>query len=177
MNADSLLRCLVPSRIRERFDALARDRGETPSSMLRLLINEALAGTGSPRMFGGAEDDAVSRRSDRVTVRMRPGDGRRLRLRAEVRGTKPATYLALLVRAHLSAEAPLPQAELAEVKRVLSEVSAVARALRRNSVGDGTDDCIDRNELNEALNRVEQARSAIASFVQASLASWESDLA
>jgi hypothetical protein len=177
MNADRFLRCRVPEQVRVRFDALAHDRGETQSSLLRRLIDQALADACESSTSRGAEQGAPDRRSDRVTVRMRPGDGHRLRLRAEARATRPATYLAMLVRAHLHADAPLPEAELIQVKQVLSEIASVARALRVESGSDANGKRFERTELEEALVRVEQARGAIASLVQASVTSWESDLA
>ena len=177
MNADRFLRCRVPEQVRVRFDALAQDRGETQSSLLRRLIDQALADAGGSPTSGGGDHGAADRRSDRVTVRMRPGDGHRLRLRAEARATKPATYLAMLVRAHLHADAPLPEAELIQVKQVLLEIASVARALRVESGSDAHGKRLERTELDEALLRVEQARGAVASLVQASVTSWESDLA
>ena len=83
----------------------------------------------------------------------------------------------MLVRAHLHADAPLPEAELIQVKQVLSEIASVARALRVESGSDANGKRFERTELEEALQRVEQARTAIASLVQASATSWESDLA
>jgi hypothetical protein len=177
MNADQFLRCRVPEQVRNRFVTLAVAMGETPSSLLRRLIDEALSGSGEPCGFGGAEVDTAIARSDRVTVRLRPGDGRRLRLRAEARGAKLSTYLALLARAHLHADAPLPQSELVEVKRALSEVAAVARAIRQADSDGVHPGHIGSAELVEALNLVERARAEIAGLVQASMNSWESDLA
>lgn len=177
MNADEFLRCRVPAGVRNRFDALARERGATSSSLLRSLIDNALSAAGGAATFGGAEPQTASARSERLTVRLRPGDGQRFRARAAARGAKSATYLAILVRAHLSADPPLPETELIELKRVLSELAAVARALRSHG-GSGNDPGgIDRQELWSALDRVEQTRRATAEFVKASIASWESDLA
>ena len=177
MNADHFLRFRVPGRVRDRFEVLARNRGETPSSLLRQLINEALADTGDPARLGAAEVDGAATRSDRLTVRLRPGDAQRLRVRAGARGTKPSTYLALLVRAHLRANSPLPQPELIEVKRALAEVAAVSRALRLGVPASAAMHGSDATSLDEVLRRIEQARGAIASLVQANIASWENDLA
>ncbi len=177
MNADEVLRCRVPAGVRNRFDALARERGETSSSLLRSLIDNALSASSGATTFGGAEAQTASARSERLTVRLRPGDGQRLRARAAARRTKSATYLAILVRAHLSADPPLPETELIELKRVLSEIAALARALRSHGGGDVDPGGIDRREVWDALDRVEQTRRATAELVKASIASWESDLA
>ena len=50
--------------------------------------------------------------SDRITIRLRPGDGLEVIRRATERGMRPATYVSALVRAHITANPPLPAAEV-----------------------------------------------------------------
>ena len=50
--------------------------------------------------------------SDRLTIRLRPVDGIEVIRRATERGLKPATYVSALVRAHITANPPLPTAEI-----------------------------------------------------------------
>ena len=174
MNADQTLRCRVPKPIKDRFEALAGQRGETPSALLRLLLDQTIEAAGDEPDSSVAKTAATSARSDRMTVRLRPGDGALLRSRARTRGVKAATYLALLVRRHLRGAAPLPEGELREVKRALSELSAIARGLRQSaSSGDATA-AIQPNALQDVLDRVEGARGAIAQLVRANIDSWDS---
>ena len=56
-------------------------------------------------------------RDSRLYVRLRLEDRKLLKARALVRGVPSATYISLLVRSHLHAIAPVPEAELLAVKK------------------------------------------------------------
>lgn len=67
----------------------------------------------------------------RLYVRVREEDRLLLHERAAARGMASATYLSVLLRAHLRSLAPLPKDELAALKRVVGELGAVGRNLNQ----------------------------------------------
>jgi len=91
-----------------------------------------------------------------------------------------ATYVAALLRAHLRALAPLPQEELAALKRSIAELGSVGRNLNQIArvahqtgriTGPGRDD------LRSMLKICEAMREHIKSLVRANVTSWESGYA
>ena len=67
----------------------------------------------------------------RLTVRLRADDHQLLRERAAARGMVPATYVAVYVRSHLRALAPLPKTEYLAVRSAVLELSAIGRNLNQ----------------------------------------------
>jgi hypothetical protein len=61
-------------------------------------------------------------RDTRLYVRIRTDDQRLLKERAAARSMAPATYVSVLVRAHLHDIAPLPKDELLAFKRSVAEL-------------------------------------------------------
>ena len=155
------------------FAALAASRGLSESKLLGLLIDSVLER--NPIDEAGAE--RYDEEGDRITLRLRPGDGKWLRLRAQRRGMKYTTYGAALIRAHVRANPPMPIEELARIERSLAEVSAVGRNLsqiaRRISEGQGVDPGL-RPELTVVLHAVEELRQALREVVKVNRISWES---
>ena len=157
------------------FAALAANRGLSESKLLGLLIDSVL----ERNPVDEARDDCQSEAEevDRITLRLRPGDGKWLRLRAQRRGMKYTTYGAALIRAHVRANPPMPIEELARIERSLAEVSAVGRNLsqiaRRISEGQGVDPGL-RPELTVVLHAVEELRQALREVVKVNRISWES---
>src|SRR2546425_11341110 len=69
--------------------------------------------------------------TDRITIRLRPGDGEAITRRAAQRGMKASTYLAALVRAHVGVNPPLAASELVALKRSVIVLAALGRLLAR----------------------------------------------
>ena len=112
-----------------RFEALAASRGQTVAAFLELVIeavlerNPVVASTGT-----AADEEGVS---GRMSIRLRSGDRELLNARAAQRGMKPASYVAMLVHAHVRRRAPLPLGELNQLKVAVGELSAVGRNLNQ----------------------------------------------
>jgi len=127
MPARRLIAAWTTPETKAQFVAVAISRGLSESKLLGLVIDSLLSrnavDAGAQKCRGGAGD------GDRITVRLRPGDGKLLRRRAQARGMNYTTYTAALLRAHLRADPPMPLEELARVERSLSEVTAIARRL------------------------------------------------
>src|SRR6185312_4062666 len=71
--------------------------------------------------------------SDRLTIRLRPGDGIEVIRRATERGVKPATYVSALVRAHISANPPLPTSEIGALKSSIAVLAGLGTLLGHTS--------------------------------------------
>src|SRR6185437_12272972 len=69
--------------------------------------------------------------TDRITIRLRPGDGAALEARAARRRMKASTYLAALVRSHIAANMVLTADELDSVKKAVVVLAGVGRLLSR----------------------------------------------
>jgi hypothetical protein len=166
-----------------RFRALAKSRGMSESKLLDLLIETVLEQNPAPKQQGVVTEGETGRGgegSDRVTIRLRPGDGELMQSLAEQRGMKRSTYLAALVRAHVRSNPPMPTNELAVVKRAVAELGAIGRNLNQiahiaNQSGEMPQAL--GLELRAVLNAVEDLRRHIAAIVKANLISWEADYA
>ncbi len=113
--------------------------------------------------------------TDRITIRMRPGDGDSIARRAAQRGMKPSAYLAALVRAHVAMNPPLTANELAALKHSVAVLAGVGRVLGR-AIRLPSSPGLAREELAAHL-----VRAAVAALEQrthdlarAALISWES---
>ena len=78
-----------------------------------------------------AESVARAGRRVRLYVRLRPDDQLLLRERAAARRMATATYVSVLVRAHLRQLAPLPADELRALNRVVADLGAIGRNLNQ----------------------------------------------
>jgi hypothetical protein len=137
--ASALRQPLLAARItpekKARFAALAASRGMTESGLLIRLVDQVLDWNPEPVAPAVAGNGAHV--NERISLRLRPGDGERIRERAFKRGMKPAGYLAALIRAHVRRDPPMPSRELDELKLAVSQLSAVGRRLNLLSVDVG----------------------------------------
>jgi len=154
-----------------RFAALAALSGLSESALALKAIRTVLNGNYGPARTSAATA-AREAATDRLTIRLRPGDRSAIASRASRRGMKASAYLAALVRAHVVANPPLAAQELSALKYsvvVLAGVSGhLVRALRNLSPGD----------IRDALQRTQAAVAALEQcthdFAKAALISWES---
>ena len=157
------------------FAALAASRRLSESKLLGLLIESVLKR--NPVDEAGDDRNGEAEEVDRITLRLRPGDGKWLRLRAQRRGMKYTTYGAALIRAHVRANPPMPIEELARIERSLAEVSALERRLSQIARGMRDEDGVDpglREELAAVLRTVNEVRQAAREVVKVNRISWES---
>ena len=157
------------------FTALALSRGLSESRLLSLLIDSVLER--NPVDPIGDDRHGEAGEGDRITLRLRPGDGQWLRLRAQRRGMKYTTYAATLIRAHVRADPPMPLEELARLERGLAEISAIGRRLNQIagavSERQGVDPGL-REELAAIRQLVEELRQTLREIVKVNRLSWES---
>jgi hypothetical protein len=157
-----------------RFAALAASRWLSESKLVGLLIDSVLER--NPVDPSVERHRGNSEAGDRITIRLRPGDGRWLRVRARARGMPLSTYATALVRAHVRAAPPMPQNELALLERCLGELRrsgsalhAIAKAIEAEQ---GADAPLNSKlaMLLQALNRL---RQELREVVRVNRISWE----
>jgi hypothetical protein len=157
---------------KRRFAELASSRGMSESTLALIGIRSLLDSNGPPARW--VEKPAPA--TDRITIRLRPGDHETIARRAAQRGMKAATYLAALVRAHLAANPPLAATELAALKQSIVVLAGFGRLLAqtaRNASLGGPE----REDLKQHLSRTRAAVAALEErthdLARAALISWE----
>lgn len=157
---------------KRRFAELALSRGMSESTLALIGIRSLLDSNGPP--VKSVEEPAPA--TDRITIRLRPGDHQAIARRAAQRGMKASTYLAALARAHLRANPPLPASELAALKHSIIVLAGFGRLLvetSRNPALAGPE----REDLRQQLSRTRVAVEALErhthDLARAALISWE----
>src|ERR1700733_10221675 len=89
-----------------RFATLAAASGVSESALALIAIRKVLDPEAAP-LPESVPAPARGPATDRITIRLRPGDGESIARRAAQRGVKPSAYLAALVRAHVVVNPPL----------------------------------------------------------------------
>ena len=114
--------------------------------------------------------------SDRITIRLRPGDGLEVIRRATERGMKPATYISALVRAHIATNPPLPAAELSALKSsvaVLAGIGTLLANTSRHGIPSGPQGEIYLEAIGRTRAEVAVLEQRIADLTKAALIAWE----
>jgi hypothetical protein len=157
------------------FAALAASRGLSESKLLGLIIDSVLARNIVEPVVKHPCD--TPGRGDRITIRLRPGDGRLLRARAQERRMSFSTYAAALIRANLRAHPPMPLEELARLEHGVAQIRALGRSLselaRAVEGAQGVGPAL-RLELATVLQAVERLRQEMREVVKVNRISWES---
>ena len=157
---------------KRRFAELASSRGMSESTLALIGIRSLLDSNGPP--VKSVEEPAPA--TDRITIRLRPGDHEVIARRAAQRAMKASTYLAALVRAHVAANPPLAATELAALKQSIIVLAGLGRllvqAVRSPSLGGEH-----REDLRQQVRRTHAAVAALEErthdLARAALISWE----
>ena len=160
-----------------RFCALAHAAGISESRLALMAIRAFVDAEG--REQAPAEYDPAAERvraTDRISIRLRPGDGGVIALRARARGVKTATYLAAMARAHIAADAPLFAHELA-LKQSIGTLAGLGLLLGQSI----RSPALSSSGLEEVRQTLSRTRAAVAAleqrthdFAKAALMAWES---
>ena len=164
---------------KERFAKLAAGSGVSESALALIAIRALLEST-DPSASTTAPESARQAATDRITIRLRPGDGRAINQRAAQRGMRASTYLAALVRAHVAASPPLTVDELAILKQGVAVLANLGRSMShiaRNAAQTGA--------LSPELQKLlSQTRAVVAALerrthdlARSALITWESRFA
>ncbi len=170
------LQTWVPRETKKRFTALATRRGMSESKLLALLVDAVLEQNPNPKTPAVVEVDADAE-PVKYTVRLRAQDGAQIDARAKGREMRPATYLALLVRAHVRQSPPLPIAEMNALKRAVAALNAVGRNLNQIALASHRGESISaalRDVITKLMPAVQGVRETVKLQLAANARSWES---
>ena len=155
---------------KERFATLAARAGISESALALSAIRGVLNLDAKPIGETGATQ-ALGPATDRITIRLRPGDGASVARRAVQRGMKPSAYIAALVRAHVSHNPPWPAHELAALKQTVVMLAGLGRLLAQATKGSSV---IARDDLQRICSAVAALEKRTHDLARAALISWES---
>jgi hypothetical protein len=183
MDVTEVLKTRVTPETKARVAEVTRAQQLTESIWLRRLILKELQAT---RLEGAQRHDDAPIAHGRCSkaplgpslyVRLRPEDRLFLHERAAARGMASATYVSVLVRAHLRSLAPLPKAELVALKHAVSELGAIGRNLNQiaRAANQGVRaGGVGQDEFRAFLQICEALRDHTKSLIKANAASWSS---
>jgi hypothetical protein len=180
MAGNPCVQCRVTPSTKTRLRAIAQEHQLTESALLKRLVETALLQTAGASGLGVAGPVEPVARGARLYVRLRPEDHVLLRERAIGRAMAAATYASFLLRAHLRSVAPIPDRELAELKRSVAELGAIGRNLNqitRVANQTGRVNGPTGQDLRALLRACEALRDHVKGLIRANGASWESGYA
>jgi len=173
MSGSTHLSTWVDAQMKQRFTSAAARQGLSESALLKRLIDQMLA-VGPEEVI--ARLVPVDLRDARVTIRLVPEDRALLRERAAARTMPAATYVSVLVRAHLRQLAPLPDRELSALQSAVNELAVLGRNLNtiaRSFQQDRREVAPGRGEVYAMLKICEGLRDRFRELIKANLVSWE----
>ena len=155
-----------------RFATLATASGLSESALAMIAIRQVLDPDAAP-LRESIPAPARGPATDRITIRLRPGDGESISRRAAQRGMKPSAYLAALVRAHVAVNPPLTANELAALKQSVVVLAGVGRVLAQ-AIRLPSAPGIAREEMQRTRAAVAALEQRTHDLARAALISWES---
>lgn len=163
-----LLAARTPPGLKLRFESLAFSQGKSASRLLNEIVESVVER--SPTDVAAPEEGA----SERISVRLRPGDRELLNARAAGRSMKAGSYVSMLVRAHVRGNAPLPTGELEALKVAVGQLGYLARTLQGLASGRPSVEGALGPVVRQLQDEVRDARVTVAALVRKNLESWES---
>ena len=161
---------------KDQFAELAAARGISESALALIAIRALLdSNGGSPP--NPATGEARRPATDRITIRLRPGDRHALLQRAARRGIRPSRYVAALVRAHIAASPPLTIEEISILKRSVAVLAMLSRALSHTAQSiaqAGTAPPSLQTELSQTRAVVAAIEQRTHDLARSALITWES---
>jgi hypothetical protein len=164
---------------KQRFVELARQRGITEGQLALQAVRTCLdLARYIPVAPLAPRPGTRTPSTDRITIRLRPGDLKNIRWRASERGHLPSAYIAALVRAHVAAAPPLARDEMQALKASASALGSALHLLRRAGAtlpaSQGGSDL--RRALTEMQGAVRTLEQDTRAFIQKALATWEAHI-
>jgi hypothetical protein len=174
MTAEAFIHLRVSQETKSKLRVLAQRENQSESALIKQLLGVVLRGVGEARLAAEKSDESASRQA-RLSIRLQAGDQLLLRERAEARSMPAATYVSVLVRAHLRSMSPLPKEELLALKRSISELASIGRNLNQiakvgNEVGRLPSTV--REEFRAMLKICEALRDNTKALLKANVTSW-----
>lgn len=176
MGAEAFIQCRVSQATKAALRAAAERQQLTESALLKRMLELVLHTADAAEAGDVIRADRPSRQA-RLYVRLTVGDRQLLQARSATRCLAPATYASTLLRAHLRALTPLPEAELRAIRQSTRELAAIGRnlnqialATRRGDSGAG----VTREMLWNFLKACEALRVHVRSYISTNVSSWSS---
>lgn len=164
----------ISNETKQRFATAAASLNLSESALLRRLIELMLASAPCNDLAEPAARAGL--RDARLTVRLAPEDRALLSERAAARTMPAATYVSVLVRAHLRRIVPLPDRELSSLQASVRELAAIGRNLNtiaRLLQQDACQSMPRRQEVQAMLRVCEALRDHFRAVIEANLISWD----
>jgi antitoxin component of RelBE/YafQ-DinJ toxin-antitoxin module len=174
MVASAYVKFRVSLETKARMRELAERAGIPESSFVRQLLKDVLRTTApvDPNLPLVRE---VGVPRQRLNLRLSSDDRRRLTERASARHMPSATYVVLLLRAHLHAAPPLPKAEYLALRQSVLELTTIGRNLNQIARALNQGDChvlSGRAEVGAMLKVATALRDHFKALLKANEKSW-----
>lgn len=171
--ATQLISARVSTQQKARFRTLAQRLQISESGLLKQLVDTAIRGA-CVSDADAASAQGRQLRGSRSSIRLPPDDKLILSERAAARQMAVATYISVIVRAHLRNLSPLPKAELMALRQSVAELGAIGRNLNQltripphDRQGPG------REDLLAILRVCEGLRDHTKALIKANARSWK----
>lgn len=189
MSCEDVLKTRVPRELKLQAKEIADRELLSEAAWLKTLVLREIRSCREAKSEGrecywaessarrGGEAHGHRRRGRSMLMRLRHEDKLLLDARADARGMRPATYAAVLIRAHLRKLAPLPKEELLALKRCIGELASIGRNINQiaRSANDGGQlPSSISDEFRAMLRMCEALRDSTKELLKANVASWES---
>jgi hypothetical protein len=176
MAAEAFIQCRVPQATKVSLRAAAQRQQLTESALLKRMLDLVLQTAGGAGAGAITTADRPARQA-RLYVRLTAGDRQLLQARSAARCLAPATYASVLLRAHLRALTPVPEAEIRALRQSTRELAAIGRNLnqiaRATHLG-GSGAGVGRQDLLSLLKVCEALRDHVRAYVSTNVSSWGS---
>jgi hypothetical protein len=174
MAAEAFIHLRVTQETKSQFRALAQRENQSESALLKQLLGVVLRGVGHEPPAAKERDESTNRQT-RLSIRLQAGDLLLLRERAVARAMPAATYVSVLVRAHLRSLSPLPKGELLALKGSIAELASIGRNINQiakvANEGGGLPGTA-REEFRAMLKICEALRDNTKALLKANVTSW-----
>jgi uncharacterized protein (DUF1778 family) len=173
MSESAFIGFRVTPEVKALLQAVADREQVSVSAVARQLVETMLRSQLLPSAVRVEPTDQPSRDA-RLSIRLDPEDRMMLTSRAAARGMRSATYVSVLVRAHLRNLTPLPAGELAALKRSIAELRALGNNLNQmaRAIHQGGHAIPGRAELGAMLKIAEGLRDHFKALLIANEKSW-----
>ena len=158
------------------FVELAARLGVSESTLalnaIRLLLDSNQSTLDTPEPGAGRKPA-----TDRITIRLRPGDASSILERATRRGFKPSAYIAALVRAHITHNPPLPTNEVLLLKQGMSVLLGIGKLMAHMSKEAAKEGILPPDlakQLSQTRALVAGLERVMHDLAKAALIAWES---
>ena len=129
MPEDSFIHCRVDPELKAAIRRIAHAMELTDSALIKQVLKDFARM--SRALTPSVGPSRRRPRDARLYVRLHPSDRLLLTERAAARAMAPATYAAVMVRAHLNDLAPLPKEELLALRDAVSRLAGLGRLMNR----------------------------------------------